>query len=47
MKLNKILMIGGLSAAMFGAVGCSDWLEPESINRTDYNSVIMSEEDAK
>lgn len=40
-------MIGGLSAAMFGAVGCSDWLEPESINRTDYNSVIMSEEDAK
>lgn len=44
MKLNDIIKGVCLSLAAAAFAGCSDWLEPKSINDTDFNGTVKTDE---
>ena len=44
MKITNIFKMAVLSSAFLTVASCSDWLEPQSINNTDYNTTIKTDE---
>lgn len=45
MKSKRIYLSAVLSLSLLGVTGCADWLEPASINDTDFNKTSKSEEE--
>jgi len=44
MKSTIIFKFAVLSSALLFLSGCADWLEPKSINNTDYNGTVKTDE---